>query len=103
MLRMSAESSTDGQSRAVGNRQRSRRITGLVRPLSGPIAKQDDSRSYAREAVRLASNASSTAKKSLLLALRTEGSTLQTPRIRGFRVIEADGLRRVSDERQNGE
>ena len=80
---MSAESSTDGQSRAVGNRLRSRRITGLVRPLSGPMAKQDDYRNYARDAVRLASNASSTAKKSLLLALRTEGSTLQTPRIRG--------------------
>ena len=33
------------------------------------MAKQDEYRNYARDAVRLASHASSTAKKSLLLAL----------------------------------
>ena len=73
------------------------------------MAKQDNYRNYERDAVRLASNASSTAKKSLLLALAERWLDLadaQDTRAKadhGFRVIEADGLRRVSDEHQNGE
>jgi hypothetical protein len=59
-----------GSLRDAWNRLRSRRITRMIlvcRTVS--MAKQDDYRNYARDAVRLASNASSTAKKTLLLAL----------------------------------
>jgi hypothetical protein len=73
------------------------------------MAKQDDDRNYARDAVRLASHASSTAKKSLLLALAERWLDLadaQDARVKadhGFRVMEADGLRRVSEEQRNGQ
>ena len=73
-----------------------------------PMAKQDDYRNYARDAVRLASNASSTAKKSLLLALAERWLDLADAqdtraRLPRLQMIEADGLRRVSEEHQNGE
>ena len=70
------------------------------------MAKQDEYRNYARDAVRLASHASSTAKKSLLLALAERWLDLadvqDAPAKAGdcFRVIEGDGLRR---EHQNGD
>jgi hypothetical protein len=73
------------------------------------MAKQDDYRNYARDAVRLASHASSTAKKSLLLALAERWLDLadaQDARAKaghGFRVIEMDGRRRGSEEQRNGE
>jgi hypothetical protein len=73
------------------------------------MAKQEEYRNYARGAVRLASNASSTAKKGLLLALAERWLDLadaQDTRAKadhGFRVIEACGLRRVSEEHQDGE
>ena len=73
------------------------------------MAKQDDYRNYARDPVRLASNASSAAKKSLLLALaerwldRAGAQDIRAKADHGFRVIEAYGLRRVSEEHQNGE
>jgi len=71
------------------------------------MAKQDEYRNYARDAVRLASNASSTAKKSLLLALAERWLDLadaqDTRATHGFRVSEVDGLRRVSEEHLDGE
>ena len=73
------------------------------------MAKQDDYWNYARDAVRLASQATSTAKKSLLLALAERWLDLadaQDARVKaghGFRVIETDGRRRGSEEQQNGE
>lgn len=71
-----------------------------------PMAKQDDYRTYAIDAVRLASNASSTAKKTMLLALAERWLALADAQDRrakadhGFRVIKPDGLRR---EHQNSE
>jgi hypothetical protein len=73
------------------------------------MAKQIEYRNYARDAVRLASHASSNAKKSLLLALAERWLDLadaQDARAKaddGFRVIVGDGLRRVSEKHQNGE
>jgi hypothetical protein len=70
------------------------------------MAKQDAYRKYATDAVRLASHASSTAKKILLLALGERWLDLADAQDRrakaaeGFRVIEAGGQRR---EHQNGE
>ena len=64
------------------------------------MAKQDDYRNYARDAVSLASNASSTAKKSVLLALTerwlelADAHDTRAKADHGFREIEADGLRR---------
>ena len=67
--------------------------------------KQDEYRKYARDAVRLASHASSTAKKTLLLALAERWLDLADAQNKrasrpGFRPIEGDGLRR---EHQNGD
>jgi hypothetical protein len=59
------------------------------------MAKQDEYRNYARDAVRLASHASSTAKKSLLLALAERWLDLADAQNKrasrpGFRPIEGD-------------
>jgi hypothetical protein len=73
------------------------------------MAKQDEYRNYARDAVRLASHASSNAKKSLLLALAerwldlADAQDARAKAANGFRVSEVDGLRRVSEEQHNGE
>jgi hypothetical protein len=52
---------------------------------TAPMAKQNDYRNYTRDAVRLASHATSTAKKSLLL----RWLTLQTRKISGPRLTTA--------------
>ena len=73
------------------------------------MAKQDEYRHYARDAVRLASHASSTAKKSLLLALAerrldlADAQDARTKAANGFRVSEVHGLRQLSEEKHNGE
>ena len=76
---------------------------------NAPMMKQDEYRKYARDAVRLASHASSTAKKTLLLALAerwldladAEGKRAKADQ--GSHFIHWHGRRQVSGEHQGGE
>jgi hypothetical protein len=73
------------------------------------MAKRDEYRKYAADAVRLASCANTSAKKTLLLALAerwpdladAEGKRAKADH--GSRVIERDDRGRVSEENQKGE
>jgi hypothetical protein len=73
------------------------------------MGKHDEYRNYAGDAIRLASHATSTAKKSLLLALAERWLDLadaQDARAKanhGLRVIEVDDRRRTTEEHQQGE
>jgi hypothetical protein len=73
------------------------------------MVKQDEYRKYARDAVRLASHASSTAKKTLLLALAERWLDLADAEQRrvksehGPRLIDRPDGRPVSGEHQKGE
>jgi hypothetical protein len=72
------------------------------------MVKQDEYRKYAREAVRLASHASSTAKKTLLLALAERWLDLADAEQRRVkperpRLIDGRDGRPASGEHQKGE
>jgi hypothetical protein len=72
------------------------------------VAKQDEYRKYARDAVRLASHASSTAKKTLLLALAerwldlADAEEKRAKADQGSRLIDWHDRRPVSGEHQKG-
>jgi hypothetical protein len=78
-------------------------------PAEVPMAKQDDYRNYARDAVRLASHATSTAKKSLLLALAerwldlADAQDVRAKANHGLRMIDGDAWSRTPEEHQQGE
>jgi predicted DNA-binding ArsR family transcriptional regulator len=71
------------------------------------MAKQDEYRKYARYAVRLASHASSNAKKTLLLALAERWLNLadaEEKRVKAdHRWTSTDDRCQVSEEHQKGE
>jgi predicted DNA-binding ArsR family transcriptional regulator len=73
------------------------------------MVKQDEYRKYARDAVRLASHASSTAKKTLLLALAerwldlADAEEKRAKADQGARLIDRHDGRPVSGEHQKGE
>jgi hypothetical protein len=72
------------------------------------VAKQDEYRKYARDAVRLASHASSNAKKTLLLALAerwldlADAEEKRAKADQGSRLIDWHDGRPVSGEHQKG-